>query len=69
MTTAKHWIYFTNSDTDTVHLADFNAVVADGPTLVKTLCGRGIDVLDEGDESLSGCSATCRTCVGLAVPR
>lgn len=57
-----HWVYLTNH-TDTVHLADFN-LAANPEIVTTTLCGKRAESMKEGDETLSGVAATCRSCIG-----
>lgn len=57
-----HWVYFTNTATDTVHLAPFEPP----PFSEHTLCGRPVGDMQEGDETLSGIVATCARCTRIA---
>jgi hypothetical protein len=50
--------YFTNPSTDTVHIAPEGAWALHH----KTFCGRPLEGLVSGDETITGFSATCETC-------
>ena len=50
--------YWTNQSTETVHLAPQSAWAS----YHKTFCGRAVEGLVPGDETVTGVTATCSTC-------
>lgn len=59
-------VYGRHVRTETVHIVtDERWPMLDTSDMehpARTLCGKAVDDLDDGDETASGIAATCRTC-------